>query len=608
VYALVSKALIVGSAPISQQIAPLSLGGYHKIAINKSWRLRRDFDSHIALQSLPAEDEPPLTETLDRIGVASFTPVLRNAGGLYLTSGSVAMIAGYWSIARLGLHFLSYYGCDLVFDPTVDGRTHFYGAGDAGPLVGNFQYNLRQQERSLRLMCWGLLHNVVILNASALEGTVLAFPKAGLDTETYRLHDDILSSKEAQRLLRKTGNMLADEAKLRTPAFRAKQSVFEDDPEALTAMNKILDGWADLAPSARDFAARCEELIEASEQLKTAGRKQASPSVLLERTRSEYDLALHLGFHKTATTSIQQILEAADDALSAEGCQIVPHKKLRNNYTRLVETFASQAIGIEYGDPLSAEMFQAFSKSFFKSLRFKPGTRVVLSEENALGHVGQCAYPGLLYRFPKQFLSTFATNLPVEPSEIHVAVRDYASFFTSCYVEYLGSVSPERFNPPDVMMAKVMANLPSWHETLDIVRLCFPQSKLHVWCYEDFRTNLPEFLTALTGVPQAKVDWASRVNHQARPTAGAEEVELFFATVSAEGVETALERWKIINEATQSGGVRSARFNPWAPEHEAHLRKLYQRDLQEIAQDPNIILHRATAGSAQTHRKAGMDV
>ena len=49
---LKDKALILGSAPNSMALGSEGLENYHKIAINKSWRLRRDFDTHVFLRSL----------------------------------------------------------------------------------------------------------------------------------------------------------------------------------------------------------------------------------------------------------------------------------------------------------------------------------------------------------------------------------------------------------------------------------------------------------------------------------------------------------------------------------------------------------------------------
>ncbi len=257
---MAKKAIIVGSAPISADLAEADLSDYQKIAVNKSWGLRNDFDVHVFLKSLGPKFRPRSRPGLSSIGVEKFSPILNTAGGIFLTSGSVTMIAGYWATTHSRAKIVSYYGCDLVFDGGPGGNTHYYGSGDEGPLKGNFQYNLRQEERSIRLFIWALMHRTLMTNSSGLPGSKLCFPKLDLNTEDPIVLDALFSTPEYAALLRAGGNALAFEAENRTPMFRRKQKLFEDHQPSLDAMDQMLDQWHACWSLVDDFNDRVLEM------------------------------------------------------------------------------------------------------------------------------------------------------------------------------------------------------------------------------------------------------------------------------------------------------------------------------------------------------------
>ena len=580
----IRKAIIIGSAPISRKIGDVNLDGYHKIAINKSWRIRRDFDTHVYLSSLSDDDMPPLASGLNPIGVSKFTPYLNSAGGLYLTSGSVAMISGYWSIANLGLSLLSYYACDLVFPENPDEQTHFYGSGDQGPLLGNFQYNLRQKERSIRLLCWGLMHRVVIANSSALDGSILAFPQMHLHVDSAALIDDILSSKETLRLLRKASNIWAFEYQTRTPEFRRPQRIFEKDPEALGAMNRIMDEWLALEPFVLDYANRVTDLTIAADEVIGAGRG-TTPTQYLERKNSPFNLVVHIGSLNGASSILQEYLDTSDidDAI----CKIVSKRDLKNYYSKLAALLAKDSSRNSASQRRNIQITQNFAKRLFDRLDIQAGERVLISEGSALGNPAQCAFTGKLFHSSNNVLSNFAANLPVEPSEVHVTISRYSDFFAWAYLEFLNSTRSAKYISPDLMVAKVMANLPSWVSALEGVALCFPSSRITVWCVNDLAVAAPELLAALvTGAPEAELDAPNFSTVSARPTHQA-QIDQFMSIINQSGLEVALESWGDIC-ATPSEDITI--FNPWTPNQKRHLDLLYDKDLETISSDRRFVL------------------
>ena len=591
---IIKKAIIVGSAPISRNLRSVDLDGYHKIAINKSWRIRRDFDSHVYLRSLSEEDMPPLASGLESIGVREFTPNLNSAGGLYLTSGSVAMIAGYWSVASLGLGMLSYYGCDLVFSGNPDERTHYYGTGDQGPLVGNFEYNLRQHERSIRLLCWGLMHRVVITNSSALEGSLLAFPKMPLHIDNAALIYDILSSKEVLRLIRKASNIWTFEYQTRTPAFNDRQKIFEKDPDALAAMNQMMDEWLALESFLQDYVDRVAELTSAADKGAGAGRA-TSPAQYLERQNAPFDLVVYVGAVSGASSVIQNHLDSGN--IDDETCKVVPRRELKNFYSKLAGLLAEQTSKDSVSQWRNVQIVKNFSKRLFDGLDIQSGQRVLISEESALGNSAQCGFSGKLFPSPNKVLSNFAANLPSEPSEIHVSISRYTEFFAWAYLDFLKSTRSTKYISPDLMVAKVMAHLPSWGSTLDSVAQCFPSSEIHVWCMDDLQSATPGLLKALiAGSDKAGLHLPDVSSLTTGPQHKA-QFDQFMADVQQSGLDVALENWCDIRTASPTV-VRT--FDPWSSDQKKHLDQLYARDLDLISKDTRFMVrHSITKGRTQ---------
>lgn len=237
-------ALVIGSAPCADKLRTADLSGFTLISINKSWALRDDFDIHVGLKFMEERHDPPKGYSLRRVRRSDYNPHLKKAGGNFLCSPSVALIAGYWSIHTQPFDTISYFGCDLVFDRSrYGGRTHFYGVSDPGPLFNKHPCMRRQDLKSVRLFVWGLLHRVVLLNASAEEGSLLAFPVCDLDHDHDEMFDRIMSSKLVKEILVLGQDALAFEEESRTPSFDGKWGAFAKDTEAVAILNKTLEKW-----------------------------------------------------------------------------------------------------------------------------------------------------------------------------------------------------------------------------------------------------------------------------------------------------------------------------------------------------------------------------
>lgn len=292
-------------------------------------------------------------------------------------------------------------------------------------------------------------------------------------------------------------------------------------------------------------------------------------------------IALHAGFHKTATTFMQSVLEGNAKNLLRDGTEVVSHQHLRSKYTRAAQNYAYGQIGINKTTSISQAEFETAATNFFAGMEHDGSTRrLLLSEENVMGHPGQCALPGLLYRFPKRFATCFAEGLPYPVTEIFVSIRNYADFFSACYVEFLRSASEDRFIPPEIMRYKVMGNMPSWISLIELVQECFPNARITVWRYEDFRP-LSSMIFARMALAKVHNKKRAKSDSILRVTASQQAVDQMLKVFIEEGPGAAIEAFRQLQFLEQSD-VASARFDPWSQKERAHLTRIYNKDWQAL--------------------------
>ncbi|TRD19013.1 hypothetical protein [Palleronia caenipelagi] len=171
--------LIVGSGPDAARCQNWARGPFSRIvAVNNAWRLRGDWDDHIAPDDFPAENAPQtLTHGQRRIGSDTYVPANNAYGGVFYAGGTMAFTAGYWALHALKPDVMAFIGCDMVYPTT--GKTHFYGKGTADPLRRDPSLrNLEAKSARLRLIAAG--KGCACVRLSSGESRLL-FPSATPD-------------------------------------------------------------------------------------------------------------------------------------------------------------------------------------------------------------------------------------------------------------------------------------------------------------------------------------------------------------------------------------------------------------------------------------------
>ena len=298
-------------------------------------------------------------------------------------------------------------------------------------------------------------------------------------------------------------------------------------------------------------------------------------------------LVLHGGFHKTATSHIQSLLARNSKLLERSGVQYLHHRDTRKRLTVPVQCNVYTKVGMDWDPKISDVELSEMTRAFFDEVLETEAGRIILSDENMAGHCGHCVKRGVLYRWRRKLIEAFAAQFPYPVAEIYLGVRNYADFFASAYVEYLRSVQGQWFVDEPVFRRNVLQNMPSWHNILKSVVTLFPEARVTVWKYEDFRKLDQEILHLLCGpdVDVAKLKEPKDKNK--RPTASGRAVAELLTLIHSKGAEYALNERVALQEKYPRGKEYGS-YDPWTERERRHLTQIYERDIEDIRANPAI--------------------
>lgn len=277
-------------------------------------------------------------------------------------------------------------------------------------------------------------------------------------------------------------------------------------------------------------------------------------------------LVLHLGAHKTATTSIQQALETQRAALNSRGTALILPRDLRRGGTG--------SEGDNHGDvPSLATQLLDFS-------RRDRIQRIVVSEENLIGSSGQnlarkSLYPNItrrLERLPK------ALNHP--NVTILFSLRDYGPFVSSSATT---AIRRGKTFDADALRTAFLVLHRTWLDVVCDLGALYPAANLRLWRYEDF-TNAVPYIWSEIGI-----------SHQPPP------LKRSFKTLSHAAMAQALDRIETSTEPVRQIIRTAAQIHPitetnpayslWSADEAAHLTAQYKDHWATIkANYPDMIL------------------
>lgn len=237
---------------------------------------------------------------------------------------------------------------------------------------------------------------------------------------------------------------------------------------------------------------------------------------------ASHRLVLHLGAHRTGTTSLQAALEQARPALSDAGVDaIVPpgpgrrQGKWLRRYYRCQRRRHAWAAALPFGSALVSPLILRHLRNRIATAIDATCRTLILSDEEFLGPIVDVARPAGPYpRLTASLLllSDFARG---HDTAIFLGVRSYEDFFLSAFL--MDCVYGRRTQDIAPYRRAAMDLRGGWVRVVETIGGLFPGARLTVWPQETF--NLRARFEALTGVKAAEMpglDFAARAN--ASPT------------------------------------------------------------------------------------------
>lgn len=200
------------------------------------------------------------------------------------------------------------------------------------------------------------------------------------------------------------------------------------------------------------------------------------------------EIVLHVGFHKTASTYLQSVLEASIDRLHAAEIGYVTLAEMRRDITPRV-----RRPGV-FGTRLRAGVRAVLARN-------KSCTRLVLSDENLSGGSRELI-DGSFYAPIFDRTVRLADALGSADVQVMIATRSYDSYVSSLYCEHLrqsGFISPT-----DYVEAAHVERL-NWSAIIGGLCRHFGEDRITMWRFEDFPEIEEDVLRAMTG--GVAIDW-----------------------------------------------------------------------------------------------------
>jgi len=221
------------------------------------------------------------------------------------------------------------------------------------------------------------------------------------------------------------------------------------------------------------------------------------------------DVILHLGAHRTGTTTFQQVLGHNQAALEEAGVSFWGPKRTRAGlFHGLIKSRdglddTARRNGARAGHVIRIEM-DRLADAGCKSL--------IVSEENMLGALGanlnqQRLYPDAAFR-----LGRMAQAFDNRVSRVALAIRAYEAWWPSA-IAY--AVPTGHALPRGAMLDHLVTQPRRWRHVIEDAARAFPRARIVVWAFEAMIGNMQGQLAMATGAPgpltlRRGADWHHR--------------------------------------------------------------------------------------------------
>lgn len=215
------------------------------------------------------------------------------------------------------------------------------------------------------------------------------------------------------------------------------------------------------------------------------------------------EIILHVGAHRTATTSFQHYLRGKRGAFCAAGTHIWEPRQLRGGIFAGLHPSAGRAAG--------DKQRRAGARIRLLAAQLDQGgaDRLLVSDENMIGSPRACLKSGALYPGIGERMARVSAAFGSKVTRIVFSVRSQDLWWASLAAY---SVARGQSLPNAAKLTAIARNTRSWRDVITDLACAMPQAELLVLPFEEFASRPDKLAANALGcpVPPATGDWLHR--------------------------------------------------------------------------------------------------
>lgn len=207
------------------------------------------------------------------------------------------------------------------------------------------------------------------------------------------------------------------------------------------------------------------------------------------------EILLHIGAHRTGTTSLQQLCSQNRKLLSENGIAFWGPKIMRLG-ARKRWISMHHSTNLNKLELMEKQKIKADVKRQFKAVQNNNHNRLIVSDENFLGTMKKNFDTVTLYPNCKDNLIAYRNLLPRAPSTIIFSIRSYETYWQSTF-SFL--VTKGWIFDFDKIKPMILSNARGWVEVIKDIRQVFSDSLIKIWLYSSNEKSILALLYNILG-------------------------------------------------------------------------------------------------------------
>lgn len=272
------------------------------------------------------------------------------------------------------------------------------------------------------------------------------------------------------------------------------------------------------------------------------------------------DIILHLGAHRTGSTSFQHYLRANRAPLAAQGTTIWEPQMLRKG----VFDGLFAAPRLRNGRDLQRRAMGRVRLHAAQARR-AGAKRLLVTEENMIGTPRACLRAGVLYPAIGERMARLDAAFEGRITRVIMTVRAQDLWWSS--IAAFG-VSHGHALPNAACLSALAQGPRTWRDVITDLACALPQAQIKVLPFEQFAGQADKMLAQATGGPAPKGHAQSWLNRSP-------DVAMLRAKMNENGVPTGMLPAHL--------ALCEGRWNPFTPEQASSLREAYADDMMWLA-------------------------